>query len=350
MTAPTPENSSVSAKSAAPAPTKYPEWHKIGLQLLLEGKKPTAQSLIDRRGGGSMTTATAALNEFHEQYLPSVLNAATLGAPAEVSELAADIWKRLAEYARAAAAREFEALRGELQETARRLQQELASAIDARQALAKELDAAREMATRQEARALGAEGQLAEQQRIVADLNRALSQLQRDHDRFAGELAQARAAAAERKTELAELREDHRNTLAGVRSQHQEEIKRLAAAHEAAVAALADRAAIAATEHERALQAQGTLHQAERDAWAVASADASAREQDLASQLAEARARQVVLQEQNDQATLLATERLAERDRLLAQVDTLQASVRSLSEAAARKKVGSKGGKRQTGE
>lgn len=329
-------------------PVKHPEWHRIALQLLLDGQKPTTQALIDRRGGGSMTTATAALNEFYESYLPSVLSAATLGAPAEIAELVGELWKRLAEYARAAAAKEFDDQRTQLQAKAQQLDTELASTKATLQAQGLELDAAMDVISREEARALGAEGQLAEQQRIVADLNRALSQLQRDIDRQAGELAQAKATAAERKTELSALREEHRTALAGFRGQHRDELRRLSDVHEAAVKALGERASAVAADHERAMAVQQAACQELRDQLAETAASAKEREQLLSTELVASRAEHAILKEQIEQAVRVDAERVAERDRLTAMVGALQESVRTLSALVGDRKQSAKSPKRAT--
>lgn len=313
------------------SPLKYTEWHRIGLKLLLSGNKPTAQGLIDARGAGSMTTATAALNEFYADYLPTVLGAATLGAPDEIKDLVAALWTRLATQARTAAAAEFDTERGQLTGQVKRLDAELVEAGSAQQQLAQALEAAQAESARQEARAIGAEGQVHEQRRIVDDLNRALSQAQRDLDRQAGDLAQARAAAADRKAELAALREEHRTAVAGVRAQHREELQRLQTSHHESLQVLRDRGEAAAEEHARALKAQDDAHQALRTEQLQALAAAGEREYGLQKLLAESRADLAVAQEQLDQAGRSIAEGRAERERLGGLVDVLRSSVQSLS-------------------
>lgn len=198
-------------------PPKYADWHKTGLRLLLSGQKPTAQGLIDGRGGGSMTTATAALNEFYADYLPSVLSAATLGAPAEIAELVGDLWTRLAGYARDAATKNFEKERGELQAQVKQLQGDLFKAGSEHTRLTAELKSEQDQRRAATTRAESADAALLTAQKDAASALGALRESQR--------LIQTMQARVD--AEIESLRSEHATALSALESRYQAESRLL---------------------------------------------------------------------------------------------------------------------------
>lgn len=212
------------------APLQYADWHSIALAQTLAGDRPTTKSLIDARGG-SATTATAALREFHQVYLPDLLAASTLGAPPELRDLVAEIWRRLAAAAREAARQEWDKERAEHAALAQRAATDLATT----QARARELEqqGAQMAATLRERdvlvtslkeRADALASELTDARGELTELGRTLAQSQRERDQLDGIAARARTDVADLKQALAALHESQTATLA----RHAADIERLA--------------------------------------------------------------------------------------------------------------------------
>lgn len=322
------------------SPYAYPDWHSHALRVLLDGQRLTTAALLTARGSGSATTATAALREFQERYLPATLRAATLAAPTDVADIMAQVWTRLATTARTAAAAEFAQARASAERaraalTSRLTAQEQATAEvtqRATQALA-QLEAARHQLQQAQAAAAANAAALAQLREQVAALSAERTQLSesltharaRAHDtdeRLAAVVRDAGAAEAAHREALAQARAQHEATLARRESDQQTALVQLRVDLEARIGDGLD-AVRAAQERTQALEQECA---ALRESQTLRERECSQLREALAGALARERANQ-------DAAQALHSE----RDRLQVRCDQLQSTLDAVALRARRK-------------